>query len=39
MKPSTKDRTEGTLHAVKGKIKEEVGKLTNDPNVEVDGKT
>ena len=32
MKPSTQDRTEGKLHEVKGKIKEEVGKATNDPD-------
>ena len=31
LKPSTQDRTEGKLHEVKGKIKEEVGKATNDP--------
>jgi uncharacterized protein YjbJ (UPF0337 family) len=31
MKPSTRDKTEGKLHEVKGKIKEEVGKATNDP--------
>ena len=37
MKPSTQDRTEGKLHEVKGKIKEAVGKATNDPNLEVSG--
>jgi uncharacterized protein YjbJ (UPF0337 family) len=37
MKPSTQDRTEGKLHEVKGKIKEQVGKATNDPNLEVSG--
>ena len=37
MKPSTKDRAEGKLHEVKGKIKEKVGKATNDPNLEVSG--
>jgi uncharacterized protein YjbJ (UPF0337 family) len=37
MKPSTEDRTEGKIHEVKGKIKEEVGKATNDPDLEVDG--
>lgn len=37
MKPSTQDRTEGKLHEVKGKIKEEVGKATNDPDLEVSG--
>jgi uncharacterized protein YjbJ (UPF0337 family) len=37
MKPSTQDRTEGKLHEVKGKIKEEVGDATTDPNLEVSG--
>ena len=37
MKPSTKDRTEGKLHEVKGTIKEEVGKATNKPDLEVSG--
>ena len=38
MKPSTQDRTEGKLHEVKGKIKEGIGKATNDPDFEVSGK-
>ena len=37
MKASTQDRTEGKLHEVKGKIREEVGKATNDPDLEVSG--
>ncbi|MGA9497389.1 MAG: CsbD family protein [Terriglobales bacterium] len=37
MKPSTQDRTEGKLHEVKGKIKEGIGKATNDPNLEISG--
>lgn len=37
MKPSTQDRTEGKLHEVKGKIKEKVGKATNDSDLEVSG--
>jgi uncharacterized protein YjbJ (UPF0337 family) len=37
MKPSTQDRTEGKLHEVKGKIKEEIGKATNNPDLEVEG--
>jgi uncharacterized protein YjbJ (UPF0337 family) len=37
MKPSTQDRAEGKLHEVKGKIKEAVGKTTNDPDLEVSG--
>jgi uncharacterized protein YjbJ (UPF0337 family) len=38
MKPSTQDKSEGTIHEVKGKIKEEVGKLTKNPNLEGEGK-
>jgi uncharacterized protein YjbJ (UPF0337 family) len=37
LKPGTQDRTEGKLHEIKGKIKEEVGKATNDPELEVSG--
>ena len=35
MKPSTKDEVEGKLHVseVKGKVKEEVGQVTNNPNL------
>lgn len=39
MKPSTQDRSQGKLHEVKGQIKEKVGKATNDPDLEVSGKT
>ena len=38
MKPSTKDKVEGKLHEVKGEIKKEVGKATNNPDLEVSGK-
>jgi uncharacterized protein YjbJ (UPF0337 family) len=38
MKPSTKDKTQGKIHEVKGKIKEEVGKATNTPDLEAAGK-
>ncbi len=38
MKPSTQDRTEGKLHEIKGNVKEQVGKVTNDPDLEVLGK-
>ena len=38
MKPSTEDKTTGKLHEVKGTIKEEVGELTNNPDLEADGK-
>lgn len=37
MKPSTRDRTEGKLTEVKGKIKEEIGRATNNPDLEVSG--
>jgi len=37
MKPSTEDKTTGTLHEVKGAIKQEAGKLTKNANLEVDG--
>ncbi len=36
-KPSTEDNAEGKLHEAKGKIKEKVGKVTNDPNLEISG--
>jgi uncharacterized protein YjbJ (UPF0337 family) len=38
MKPSTDDKTTGKLHEVKGKIKEKVGELTKNPDVEADGR-
>jgi uncharacterized protein YjbJ (UPF0337 family) len=38
LKPSTKDKVEGKLHEVKGEIKKEVGKATNNPDLEVSGK-
>jgi len=31
MKDSTKDQVGGTIHEAKGKIKEQAGKLTNNP--------
>jgi uncharacterized protein YjbJ (UPF0337 family) len=37
MKPSTKDELEGTLHEAKGKVKEKVGQVTNNPNLETEG--
>ena len=37
MKPSAQDRTEGKLHEVKGKIKEEAGKAANDHDLEASG--
>lgn len=38
MKPSTEDRTTGKLHEVKGTIKETLGELTNDANLQADGR-
>jgi uncharacterized protein YjbJ (UPF0337 family) len=37
MKPSTEDEIAGKVHEVKGSIKEKVGELTNDPNLEGEG--
>jgi uncharacterized protein YjbJ (UPF0337 family) len=38
MKSSTQDRAAGKVHEVKGKIKEQVGKATKDPDLEASGK-
>ena len=37
MKPSTENEIAGKVHEVKGKIKEKVGQLTNDSNLEGEG--
>ena len=37
MKPSTKNEITGKVHEVKGTIKEKVGHLTNDPDLEGEG--
>jgi uncharacterized protein YjbJ (UPF0337 family) len=37
MKPSTTDRAKGKFHEVKGKVKEKVGRATNNPDLEADG--
>jgi uncharacterized protein YjbJ (UPF0337 family) len=37
MKPGTKDQVEGKLHEMKGKVKEKVGQITNNPNLEAEG--
>jgi uncharacterized protein YjbJ (UPF0337 family) len=37
MKPSTEDEIAGKVHEVKGTIKEKVGELTNDPDLEGEG--
>jgi len=38
MKPSTENEINGNVHEVKGAIKEKVGELTNDPDLEGQGK-
>jgi uncharacterized protein YjbJ (UPF0337 family) len=38
MKSSTKDKTEGAFHQVKGQIKESVGKISKNTNLEAEGK-
>ena len=38
MKPSTDDKTTGTLHEVKGAIKQNAGELTKNPSLEADGR-
>jgi uncharacterized protein YjbJ (UPF0337 family) len=37
MKPSSKDEIAGTIHEVKGAVKEKVGKLTSNPDLEIEG--
>jgi uncharacterized protein YjbJ (UPF0337 family) len=37
MKPSTEDEIAGKVHEVKGTIKEKVGELTNDSDLEGEG--
>jgi len=37
MKPSTEDEASGSFHEVKGTVKEKIGQLTNDPELEGQG--
>ncbi len=37
MKDSAKDKVEGTTHELKGAIKEKVGHVTNNPDLETEG--
>ena len=37
MKPSSKDEVAGRVRGVKGAVKEKLGKLTNDPDLEAEG--
>jgi hypothetical protein len=39
MEPSTKYQAQGKFHEVKGKIKEKLGKATQNPNLENEGAT
>ena len=38
MKSSSRDKAEGALHEVKGKIKEMAGKITDNPKLTAEGK-
>ena len=38
MKASTKDRVEGKFHEAKGAVKEKVGSVTGNPDMEVHGR-
>ena len=37
MTNSTTDKVKGAVHEAKGKIKEKVGQVTNDPDLESEG--
>jgi uncharacterized protein YjbJ (UPF0337 family) len=37
MKPGIQDEVEGKLHNLKGQVKEKVGKVTNDADLEDEG--
>jgi uncharacterized protein YjbJ (UPF0337 family) len=39
MDESTKDKTKGKLHELKGKVKEKIGKATNNPKLEAEGES
>lgn len=39
MKSSTKDKAQGAFHQVKGQVKESVGKISKDVNLETEGKS
>ncbi len=38
MKRSISDKAKGTFHEVKGKVKERIGRATNNPKLEARGK-
>jgi uncharacterized protein YjbJ (UPF0337 family) len=37
MKQSTEDKAKGKIHEVKGKVKEKVGRATNNADLEAEG--
>jgi uncharacterized protein YjbJ (UPF0337 family) len=37
MRQSTKDKAKGKFHEVKGKVKQKVGRATNNPDLEAKG--
>ncbi len=37
MNNSTQDQVEGKLHEAKGKVKEKIGQVTNDPDLQAEG--
>ena len=37
MKPSTQDQTEGALHELKGRVKEKIGQVTDNPKLAAKG--
>lgn len=37
MEQSTKDKATGKFHELKGKVKETIGRATNDPDLEAEG--
>jgi uncharacterized protein YjbJ (UPF0337 family) len=39
MRPSTNDKAKGKFHEVKGAIKEKLGRATNNPRMQAEGKT
>jgi uncharacterized protein YjbJ (UPF0337 family) len=38
MKTNAEDQTEGRFHKIKGRVKEMAGKITDDPQLEAEGK-
>ena len=37
MKASTKDRAAGKAHEIKGKVKEQIGRMSDNPEMEEEG--